>query len=331
MGCDGGTIPTRDELVRLKKKPEQKDKNAERAFRWRHCAISQETLVKPIVACELGRLYNKETILEFLIDKSKFEEVASQFDHLRGLKDIKELILTDNPEVRQRGAEKGDGAFIDTAKSEYICPVVGIEMSGKYRFCFIWTCGCVTSERAIKEVKSDVCHKCGKTYKDEDVILMNGSEPEIEDLRTRMVQRRAAAKAARKGKKSGKHKSSEAADDVVFKKPFLMNGSSSSPSTSKPCDTPSTSRDDPSRSVDKTKTSKLANGKDRRPEHSKGSKLLSQDKSSDSSNGKLVNKSKLSIQDNPCNSKTYKSLFTSHASEKLQEKPHWITFNPQYF
>ena len=23
MGCDGGTIPTRDELVRLKKKPEQ--------------------------------------------------------------------------------------------------------------------------------------------------------------------------------------------------------------------------------------------------------------------------------------------------------------------
>ena len=29
MGCDGGTIPTRDELVRLKKKPEQKDKNSE--------------------------------------------------------------------------------------------------------------------------------------------------------------------------------------------------------------------------------------------------------------------------------------------------------------
>ena len=23
MGCDGGTIPTRDELVRVKKKPEQ--------------------------------------------------------------------------------------------------------------------------------------------------------------------------------------------------------------------------------------------------------------------------------------------------------------------
>lgn len=28
MGCDGGTIPRRDELVRVKKKPEQvKDRN----------------------------------------------------------------------------------------------------------------------------------------------------------------------------------------------------------------------------------------------------------------------------------------------------------------
>ena len=31
MGCDGGTIPRRDELVKVKKKPEQKDKDAELA------------------------------------------------------------------------------------------------------------------------------------------------------------------------------------------------------------------------------------------------------------------------------------------------------------
>ncbi|KAK2155940.1 hypothetical protein LSH36_226g02002 [Paralvinella palmiformis] len=29
MGCDGGTIPTRDELVKLKKKPEQDVKTLE--------------------------------------------------------------------------------------------------------------------------------------------------------------------------------------------------------------------------------------------------------------------------------------------------------------
>ena len=33
----------------------------------------------------LSRLYNKESVLEFLIDRSKFECAAS-FDHLRGLK-----------------------------------------------------------------------------------------------------------------------------------------------------------------------------------------------------------------------------------------------------
>ena len=28
-------------------------------FRWQHCAISQEPLRKPVVACELGKMYNK--------------------------------------------------------------------------------------------------------------------------------------------------------------------------------------------------------------------------------------------------------------------------------
>ena len=42
MGCDGGTIPTRDELVKLKKKPEQKDADAVRLLKWAHCALSQQ-------------------------------------------------------------------------------------------------------------------------------------------------------------------------------------------------------------------------------------------------------------------------------------------------
>lgn len=27
------------------------------------------------------------------------------------------------------------------------------------RFCFVWSCGCVMSERALKEIKSETCHK----------------------------------------------------------------------------------------------------------------------------------------------------------------------------
>ena len=33
----------------------QKDKTADLAARWKHCAITQEPLQQPIMACELGR------------------------------------------------------------------------------------------------------------------------------------------------------------------------------------------------------------------------------------------------------------------------------------
>ena len=53
--------------------------------------------------------------------------------------DIKELVLTDNPDTKQNnGAVKGDGNFIDTSRSDYICPVVGIGMSGKYRCVYLF-------------------------------------------------------------------------------------------------------------------------------------------------------------------------------------------------
>ena len=42
MGNDGGSIPTRDELVKVAKKPEQKDREGHRLYKWQHCALSQE-------------------------------------------------------------------------------------------------------------------------------------------------------------------------------------------------------------------------------------------------------------------------------------------------
>lgn len=70
---------------------------------------------------------------------------------------MKDLQLTSNPSYEE-GVEKGDG-YVDRQSSPYICPVIGLEMNGKFKFCFIWTCGCVMSERALKEVKTKLCHK----------------------------------------------------------------------------------------------------------------------------------------------------------------------------
>lgn len=106
------------------------------------------------MACELGRLFNKQSVLEILLDKAKAPDCGK---HLRNLKDVKELVLTPNPTFK-KNANKGD-AYDDLQAAEYICPVLGIEMNGKFKFCFIWTCGCVLSERSIKEIKTTACHK----------------------------------------------------------------------------------------------------------------------------------------------------------------------------
>ena len=45
--------------------------------------------------------------------------------------DVKELQLTENSEYKV-SADKGD-AYVDHSKAKYICPVTGIEMSGRYR------------------------------------------------------------------------------------------------------------------------------------------------------------------------------------------------------
>uniref|UniRef100_A0AAQ4QS08 Replication termination factor 2 n=1 Tax=Gasterosteus aculeatus aculeatus TaxID=481459 RepID=A0AAQ4QS08_GASAC len=159
MGCDGGTIPKRHELVKGPKKVEKVDKNAELAAKWKYCALSQEKLRRPIVSCDLGRLYNKDSIIEYLLDKTAERPNVEAVTHIRGIKDIKELNLTDNPEWKgERSNTKGD-IYEDMHCGMFICPVVGLEMNGKHRFCYLQTCGCVFSDRALKEVKTEICHK----------------------------------------------------------------------------------------------------------------------------------------------------------------------------
>ncbi|XP_030276360.1 replication termination factor 2 isoform X2 [Sparus aurata] len=207
MGCDGGTIPKRHELVKGPKKVEKVDKNAELAAKWKYCALSQEKLKRPIVSCDLGRLYNKDAVIEYLLDKSAERPNAETVVHIRGIRDIKELNLTDNPEWEgERRNAKGD-RYEDINCGMFICPVVGLEMNGKHRFCYLQTCGCVFSDRAMKEVKTEICHKCGDPFKIEDVIVLNGTKEEVEKLREKMEERRTKAKI----KKSKKSKAAEAA------------------------------------------------------------------------------------------------------------------------
>ncbi|KAJ6218027.1 hypothetical protein RDWZM_009184 [Blomia tropicalis] len=291
MGCDGGTIPRRDELVRTKKKKEEKDKKADIVAKWKYCAISSNKLTKPIVSCELGRLYNKDAVIEYLLNKESPN--SSLISHIRNLKDIVTLGLTLKQDYKEKDTA-GDKET-DLQDSKYVCPIVGLEMNGMYKFFYIRTCGCVLSERAIKEVKTDNCLVCNKSFVNDDLILLNGNDEEIEELRLRMIERRNKAKEERKKKRKleGDEKEKNGRKDQKTEKDIQStsgstNGQSSSNSSNS-----------------NVKTSSLA---------------VLQDKAS----------KKYSVSKDPNASETYKSLFTSHESAKNRPKAHWVTFNPCY-
>ncbi|XP_054640367.1 replication termination factor 2 [Dunckerocampus dactyliophorus] len=305
MGCDGGTIPKRHELVKGPKKVEKVDKNAEMAAKWKYCALSQEKLRRPIVACELGKLYNKDAVIEYLLDKSAERPNAEAVTHIRGTKDIKELNLTDNPEWEgERRNTKGD-RYEDIHCGMFICPVVGLEMNGRHRFCYLQTCGCVFSDRALKEVKTEICHKCGDPFQESDIVVLNGTKEEVEKLTEKMEERRAKAKT----KKSKKSKAAESAttsskpkDDTEVK--VAQNGEVHNSEGSSQSDVAG-----PSGSLGA----------------SKGSKLSSLSSSSAAS--------KRSIQEMEEKSEAFKSLFTTHSSAKRTKDQisNWVTHTPYHF
>lgn len=304
MGCDGGTIPRRDELVRMKKKPEQVEKNYELNAKWFHCALSQAELREPVVCCELGNLYNKEAVLEYLIDKSSVtSDVAS---HIRSLKDVKELNLTHNPAFEQKSTEQAD-SYLDFQASRFICPVVGIEMNGRYKFCFLWKCGCVFSERALKEVPSTVCNKCGKASSDDDIVVINGSEDEVSGMRAKMEEKRQKAKLEKKAKKTKISQTTTSANEESSG--TSVNGESQKDGPGKPAKRAKTEHE-PSSSTDwKTKGPKL-NGAS-----------LSKEKLPELSKHKTV-------AEDPKASKVFKSLFASSNKDRPKHlQSNWVTYH----
>lgn len=189
MGADGGTIPTRCELVPKKKNPEKKDNDSVRLYKWQCCHLTQEKLVQPIMACQLGQLYNKEAIIKMLLKRKNIdcdeedEHVIDSVvvDHIRSLKDIRELKLTDNPahDVNESNAPTGDGSYVDRHKSAFICPISRLEMNGAYSFMYDWTSGNVVSERGYKVIKKDPTYAI-----DEDSIIF--INPELNSVQSNL-------------------------------------------------------------------------------------------------------------------------------------------------
>ncbi len=179
MGNDGGSIPKRGDLVKLKSKVDLVDKESLNHEKWTLCALSSEPLSPPIVSCRLGKLYNKESILNFLLDRDRFSEVADAFGHITCLKDVTEL------QVKRAG-------------DRFVCPLTGKEMNGSVRFFYYRSCVCVMAEPALTVADASRCTLCSKPLTEDDKIPLNGTAQEVEALRARLLTDKKRKKTKRK-------------------------------------------------------------------------------------------------------------------------------------
>ncbi len=55
----------------------------------------QRPLQEPIVSCDLGKLYNKDAVIEFLLDRSAFGDGEQICGHIRSLKVCSTFVVAD--------------------------------------------------------------------------------------------------------------------------------------------------------------------------------------------------------------------------------------------
>lgn len=130
------------------------------------------------------------------------------------------------------------------------------------------------------------------------MVILNGSDEDVDLMATRLEARVARLKAEKKDKKSKSKLGATATTSAAASSSSKSNGQHKMPFTFKPT---------------------LQAGK----------RELLLDPLGADPNSKKVKKD-YSVAADPKATNVYKSIFTSHESEKNQERAHWITYNPHY-
>ncbi|KAF2487795.1 Rtf2 RING-finger-domain-containing protein [Neohortaea acidophila] len=233
MGNDGGSIPKRRELVkeaaRARTTAEVKEtQHSQQEYYWSTDPISRLPLSAPVVSDCAGKLYNKDTILEFLVEGRRAEEAEVETrGAVRSLRDV--------VEVRFEGASSTDGE----ATTKWKCPVTGDRLGAGSKAVYLIPCGHAFSSAAIKEVFSgDKCIVCDAAYAANDVIpILPTAELDVArlSLRAKTLKENGLSHSLKKagggGKKRKKREEDGAAVAEDEKKIGATNGHLSRTST----------------------------------------------------------------------------------------------------
>lgn len=158
MGNDGGSIPTRRELVKeaardLSTTQVKEIQTEQQEHYWTTCALSHQPLSLPVVSDALGTLYNKDAVLDHLLcsgseDKKGLEARGEAFkDRLRSLRDV--------VEIRFQAEDNG---------KKWVCPVTGKALGPGVKAVYLVPCGHAFSDNAMKEMPGDTCLQVCMTH-----------------------------------------------------------------------------------------------------------------------------------------------------------------------
>lgn len=127
--------------------------------------------------------------------------------------------MTANPAFD--GKAQSVGGYIDDKCSPYICPLIGLEMNDRSKFCFLWKCGCVMSERGLNLGADNKCVNCVAEYEDDDIVILNPTKEDILVMRNKLTKRKDKIKSKKNKVKLEAAIKEEPVDDVKDEKPII--------------------------------------------------------------------------------------------------------------
>ncbi|KAJ5180482.1 hypothetical protein N7492_003692 [Penicillium capsulatum] len=197
MGNDGGSIPTRRELVReaARAPSTAQVKEAQREQQehcWTTCPISHKVLARPIVSDSVGNLYNKDAVLQFLLPGDDAEGISSKSDceevlcgRVKSLRDVVELHFEVDTERSEHPADRNQ-AHRHERREGWICPITAKPLGPGVKSVYLVPCGHVFAEEAIRQLKGDKCLQCNESYSEDNIIPIL---PPKEEDKQRLIAR----------------------------------------------------------------------------------------------------------------------------------------------
>ena len=227
MGNDGGSIPTRRELVKeAARNPSttelKESRHEQQEYRWTTDPISHKPLAQPVVSDGSAKLYNKDTILEYLVEGSYKDEADSVTQGaIKSLKDVVEVKF----EGDSGTSEKINGS---SQREVWTCPVTGDRLGPGSKAVYLVPCGHAFSGSAIKEVSGEKCLTCETEYASNDIIpILPISEIDIArlSLRRKTLHERGLSHSLKKASGGGKkRKKRDEGADISAERPNGVNG-----------------------------------------------------------------------------------------------------------